>query len=162
MTEGAIFPEEREATMTQRSQAQTHKERVAVLRSMLEDRRKELQQKLRSLRETLPAEVAEVKDPEEQSVADFVQDVDFALMEMKSATLAKIDDALRRLDQGGYGVCDECGREIAAARLKAVPFADLCRDCQEQEEHREREERHHRSQHSEPRLSAELVVRRSS
>lgn len=147
--------------MTNRSQAQTHKEREAVLRHMLEDRRGEIQQKLRSLRETLPAEVVEVKDPEEQSVADFVQDVDFALMEMKSATLAKIDDALRRLDEGRYGSCEDCGREIAAARLKAVPFASLCRECQEQQEYREREERQ-RTQHSEPRLSSELVVRRSS
>jgi DnaK suppressor protein len=157
----ASNPDEREAAMTHRSQAQTHKERVAVLRSMLEDRRNEIHQKLRSLRETLPAEVVEVKDPEEQSVADFVQDVDFALMEMKSATLAKIDEALRRLDQGGYGICEDCGREISAARLKAVPFAGLCRECQEQQEYREREERQ-RSQAGEPRLSGELLVRRSS
>ena len=147
--------------MTNRKEAQTHRERQSVLRGMLEDRRNEIQQKLRSLRETLPAEVVEVKDPEEQSVADFVQDVDFALMEMKSATLAKIDEALRRLEHGRYGVCEDCGCVIAAARLKAVPFAGLCRECQEQQERREWEERQ-RSQHNEPRLSSELLVRRSS
>ena len=112
-------------------------ERYRRLRGLLEDRRREIHDKLRSLRETLPAEAAEVKDTEEQSVADFVQDVDFALMQMKSETLARIDEALHRLEGGGYGECAECARPIAAARLRALPFATLCRACQEQEEQRD-------------------------
>jgi DnaK suppressor protein len=109
-------------------------ERYAVLKSMLEDRRREIQDKLRSLRQTLPAELAEVKDTEEKSVHDFVQDVEMALMEMKSATLAKIDEAMRRLENGSYGVCTECATELSEARLKALPFAAMCRPCQEREE----------------------------
>jgi RNA polymerase-binding transcription factor len=117
------------------------RERYDVLKGMLEERRKEIQDKLRSLRETLPAEVAEVKDAEEQSVDDFVQEVDFALMEMKSRTLGKIDEAIQRLEDGTYGICPECDAEISEARLTALPFASLCRDCQENLESREREER---------------------
>jgi RNA polymerase-binding transcription factor len=75
-----------------------------------------------------------VKDAEEQSVDDFVQEMDFALMEMKAESLGKIDEAIRRLEAGGYGVCAECGAEIAEARLKALPFATLCVSCQEREE----------------------------
>jgi DnaK suppressor protein len=78
--------------------------------------------------------VAEVRDAEEQSVEDFVQDVELALMEMKSETLAQIDEAIRRLEKGDYGTCAHCGREIPEARLKALPFATLCRECQENEE----------------------------
>lgn len=110
------------------------RERHEILLAMLEDRRRELSAKLRSIRETLPEEVQQVKDAEEQSMADIVQEVDFALMQMKSETLAKIDDAMVRLSQGQYGICLECNQEIAAARLKAVPFADLCRDCQQRQE----------------------------
>jgi DnaK suppressor protein len=120
------------------------RERYGILLAMLEDRRRELSAKLRSIRETLPEEVRQVKDAEEQSMADIVQEVDFALMQMKSETLAKIDDAIVRLKQGRYGLCLECGHEIAAARLKAVPFADLCRDCQQHQEDqvaRERQEK---------------------
>jgi DnaK suppressor protein len=117
------------------------RERYDVLKGMLEERRKEIQDKLRSLRETLPAEVAEVKDAEEQSVDDFVQEVDFALMEMKSRTLSKIDEAIQRLEDGTYGICPDCDAEISEARLTALPFASLCRDCQENLESREREER---------------------
>jgi DnaK suppressor protein len=120
------------------------RQRYDVLKGMLEDRRREIHDKLRSLRESLPAEASDVRDAEEQSVDDFVQEVDFALMEMKSQTLARIDEAIRRLEDGTYGVCEECGTEIAAPRLAALPFAALCRTCQqgvEDQVARERETR---------------------
>jgi DnaK suppressor protein len=126
---------EKEETMTRDKDAR-HRQRREVLKNMLEDRRLEIQAKLRSLRETLPAENAEVKDAEEQSVNDFVRDVELALMEMKSETLGHIDEAMQRLEDGSYGVCADCSVEIAEARLKAVPFATLCRDCQEAQESR--------------------------
>ena len=61
---------------------------------MLEDRRREIHEKLRSLRESIPADAPDVRDAEEQSVDDFVQEVDLALMQMKSETLKKIDQAM--------------------------------------------------------------------
>lgn len=117
------------------------RERYQVLKTMLEERHREIQDKLRTLRETLPAEVAEVKDAEEQSVNDFVRDVELALIEMTSETLGQIDEAMRRLETGTYGVCANCGTEIAEARLKAVPFATLCRSCQEAQESQQAEQR---------------------
>jgi DnaK suppressor protein len=111
-------------------------ERYDVLKAMLEERRAEIKEKLRSLRETLPAEATDVKDAEEQSVDDFVQEVDFALMQMKSETLSKIDQAIARLEDGTYGACIECRAEIGEARINALPFAARCRACQEQEESR--------------------------
>lgn len=113
------------------------RERYQVLKDMLETRRGEIQDKLRSLRETLPNEITNVRDAEEQSVHDFVQDVELALMEMQSETLQKIDDALRRLEEDSYGTCAECGHEISEARLRALPFASLCITCQEQLEEQE-------------------------
>jgi DnaK suppressor protein len=116
-------------------------ERYEMLKAMLEDRRREIQDKLRSMRESLPAESLEVRDAEEQSVNDFVQDIDFALMQMKAESLRKMDEALLRLEDGTYGSCTECSAEIGAARLKAVPFADRCIACQEQAESAGGEER---------------------
>ena len=110
------------------------RERHDVLRRMLQERRTEIQEKLRAIREEIPSYQDEVRDSEEQSVTDFAQEMDFALMQMKAQTLVRIDEALLRVDQGTYGTCDECGTDIAEARLKAVPFALLCRDCQEREE----------------------------
>ena len=120
-------------------------ERYRTLKAMLGERRREVQDKLRFLRETLPVEAGMVRDAEEQSVDDFVTEVDMALMEMKSETLSKIDQAIARLDDGTYGVCEECDGEISAARLKALPFAHLCRNCQEEAESTVRAAREARS-----------------
>jgi DnaK suppressor protein len=119
----------------------TNRDRHDVLRRMLEERRREIHEKLRAIREEIPSYQDEVRDTEEQSVTDFAQEMDFALMEMKAQTLIRIDEALQRVDQGTYGTCDECGQDIAAARLSAVPFALLCLECQEREETLAAEER---------------------
>ena len=117
----------RAATVEQR-------DRYDVLNRMLLDRQSEINNRLRSLREVLPAKALEVKDAEEQSMEDFVRDMDVALMVMESETLRRIDEALVRLEAGTYGVCASCEEKIAEARLQALPFATLCRDCQEREE----------------------------
>jgi DnaK suppressor protein len=118
-----------------------NRERYELLKRLLEDRRSDIQEKLRSLREALPVETADVRDAEEQSVDDFVQEIDFALMQMKSETLLRIDEALGRLENDTYGRCIECGGDIAAGRLKALPFAELCRACQEAHENEARDAR---------------------
>ena len=70
-----------------------------------------------------------------------VDDIEFALIQMKSETLNKINDALIRLDQDNYGNCFECGEEIAEKRLRALPFAVRCKDCEEARENAEQRER---------------------
>jgi RNA polymerase-binding transcription factor len=110
------------------------RKRYEVLSRMLTDRQAEIRNKLRSLREAFPTEASDVKDTEEQSMEDFVRGMDYALMEMESATLRRIDEAIVRLGCGTYGLCSECGGKIAEARLEALPFALTCRDCQELEE----------------------------
>jgi len=60
---------------------------------------------------------------------------------MKSETLDQIEAALRRLEEGTYGDCVECGVEIAEARLRALPFAVRCKDCESAREAAEGRER---------------------
>ena len=120
--------------MTKTKTSSEDRKRYEVLTRMLMDRQTEIRTKLRSLREVLPAEVAQVKDAEEQSMEDFVLGMDFAVMEMESETLRQIDEAISRLDEGTYGLCIDCDEAISEARLKALPFATVCRDCQAQRE----------------------------
>ena len=119
--------------MTRRTELIDH-ERYLLLRGILEDRRRDIHEKLRSLRESIPMDTPDVRDAEEQSVDDFVREVDLALMQMKTETLKKIDQAIFRLDEGTYGRCQDCEAEIPPARLRALPFAALCRDCQAEAE----------------------------
>jgi DnaK suppressor protein len=114
---------------------------------MLEARRHEIhaevQGKMRDVREEASwgGKTTEVLDAGESSEADIQDDIEFALIQMKSETLNKIDDALARLEQGTYGNCFECGEEIAEKRLRALPFAVRCKDCEEAREVAEQRER---------------------
>jgi RNA polymerase-binding protein DksA len=60
----------------------------------------------------------------------FEQQRDLALRERAETQLKLVDDALARLDEGTFGRCQRCGKEIAAERLEALPWAALCIDCQ--------------------------------
>jgi len=121
--------------------------RYSELRKMLEDRRRELraavQGKIRDVREEASwgNKQTEVLDAGESSESDIQDDIEFALIQMKSETLNKIEDALGRLEQGNYGNCFECAEEIAEKRLRALPFAVRCKDCEEAREVAERRER---------------------
>jgi len=83
----------------------------------------------------------EVLDQGESSEVDIQEDIELALLQMKAETLNKIEAAMRRLDEGTYGNCFECGEEIAEARLRALPFAVRCKDCEEARENAQERER---------------------
>ncbi len=63
-------------------------------------------------------------------------EMDFALsvLESEGNALQMIDEAITRVDSGSYGICDNCEKPIIKARLKAIPWADRCIDCQRAEE----------------------------
>ena len=121
--------------------------RYSELKKMLEDRRREIQAEVQGRMRDVRAEgawggkVNEVFDAVESSESDIQDDIEFALIQMKSETLNKINDALGRLEAGTYGNCFECGEEIAEKRLRALPFAVRCKDCEEAREVAERRER---------------------
>ena len=120
--------------------------RYSELKQMLEERRRELQAEVQGKIRDVRAEASmggknEVFDAVESSEADIQDDIEFALIQMKSETLNKINDALLRLDQGTYGNCFECDEEIAEKRLRALPFAVRCKDCEEAREIAEQRER---------------------
>ena len=83
----------------------------------------------------------EVMDQGETSEVDIQEDIELALIQMKAETLNKINEALARLETGRYGLCFECGDEIAEARLRALPFAVRCKDCEEARENAANRER---------------------
>jgi DnaK suppressor protein len=127
--------------------AEVPKNRYSDLKQMLDERRREIQAevqgKMRGVREegTWGGKLNEVLDAVESAEADIQEDLELALVQMKSETLNKIKDALVRLEQGTYGNCFDCGEEIAQKRLRALPFAVRCKDCEEARENAEQRER---------------------
>ena len=61
-------------------------------------------------------------------------ELEITVAEEDAKELKQIEDALARIRAGHYGVCEQCGRMIKKARLKAIPFATLCVSCKEEEE----------------------------
>src|SRR5215831_5905343 len=109
--------------------------RYGELKAILEERRREImsevQGRMRDVRaEGANAAVQGVLDAAESSELDIQDEIEFALIQMKAETLNKIDEALRRLEEGTYGYCFECGDEISEKRLRALPFAVRCKDCE--------------------------------
>jgi DnaK suppressor protein len=119
--------------------------RYDELKVMLEERQRELTQevqgKIRGVRAEGAEKPHEVMDQGETSEVDIQEDIELALIQMKAETLNKIHEALARLEEGRYGLCFECGDEIAEARLRALPFAVRCKDCEEARENAAQRER---------------------
>ncbi|HJT19217.1 MAG TPA: TraR/DksA family transcriptional regulator [Nitrospira sp.] len=120
--------------------------RAEALRRMLIEQRQAVQreideslQRYRMGQERMRDE--SVPDPEDSSLRSSMGDERLALLESKNRTRDQFDEALRRLDAGAYGICEECGGPIGDARLNALPFARRCIACQEKLEALEQVER---------------------
>ena len=83
-----------------------------------------------------------VKDVADQSVNDVNQEIEYRLSERASQLVADIDQALLRLDEGSYGVCARCGKDIPERRLDALPTARYDAECQTFIEERTGEDEH--------------------
>jgi DnaK suppressor protein len=110
--------------------------RFDELRRMLQQRRDEIAGEVKHKMRDVRADATQsgghrLTDTNGVSEADIHEDIEFALLQMKAETLGKINAALERLEEGTYGYCYECGEEIARQRLRALPFAERCRDCEE-------------------------------
>jgi len=67
---------------------------------------------------------------------NFQRELALGLVSNEQQVLYGIDEALKRIEEGSYGKCEECGSRIKESRLKALPFATMCITCKEKEEAR--------------------------
>ncbi|WP_027185799.1 TraR/DksA family transcriptional regulator [Desulfovibrio inopinatus] len=113
-----------------------------VLRSILKGKLDEIQQKGSESLLGLSSPQDVCADPNDR--ASYESDRNFVLLlrERDREMAARIEDALARFDEGSYGICDECGDDIALARLKAQPTAMLCVHCQALQEESGRPDAH--------------------
>lgn len=110
-------------------------EQARELRSAIDARRtallNELRQDVNRSREQQYGELAgPAPDAGDESVADLIADLDHAEVERDVGELRQLDAARSRMDEGSYGECVQCGRDIQFERLRANPSALRCIDCQ--------------------------------
>lgn len=73
-------------------------------------------------------------DPADSGSASFERETAQSLSRHARHLLTEIDDALRRIDAGTFGTCENCGQAIALERLDAIPYARLCMECKRRDE----------------------------
>ena len=106
----------------------------------LEEKREEI---IRRAEQTLRQDMALDSDdfPDEMDLAssEYLQAFTFRLRGREKTFLDKISKALERIEDGSFGVCEECGEEISVKRLEARPETTLCIRCKEDQERVERD-----------------------
>jgi DnaK suppressor protein len=80
-------------------------------------------------------------DPADRASMESDRNFTLRIRDRERKLIAKIEEALERLQDGSYGVCEECGETIGTARLKARPVTTLCIDCKSLQEVAERKNR---------------------
>jgi RNA polymerase-binding transcription factor len=73
-------------------------------------------------------------DPTDRAALESDRNFTLRIRDRERKLIAKIDEALRRLEDGSYGVCDDCGETIGTERLKARPVTTLCIQCKSAQE----------------------------
>lgn len=104
--------------------------------------RQNLVQRRDALRRALAGDLSSLRKLDSQSSGDMLDaaldqaqdEINSQLAEVESRELTQIEKALERMQSGQYGVCEVCNNKIKLERLKALPYATLCIDCQREME----------------------------
>lgn len=105
------------------------------LREKLEQKRREANEAYRRSQAVNREATAEpLQDLADQATEGYRKEFLYSLSDSERQTLLQVEDALRRMDEGTYEECTSCGNKIPLPRLRAIPWASLCIECQEREE----------------------------
>ena len=111
---------------------------TARFRSILEEERQRVIDAITYLHEETPGSLAEETEEVtgtvdnhlgETATATLDREIDYSLEENSEQVLRAIDAALRRIEEGTFGICETCGAPISEERLEAIPYATQCIDC---------------------------------
>ena len=122
----------------------TVKKKDKQIHDLLEEKKRQLLAEVRrSMAANMDADIRltfeVLQDNADKSVDELIKHVNAFITGNRSEMIDKIDEAIKRINAGTYGICDECGCEIPALRLKSVPFTEYCVDCQDEEDRQKKE-----------------------
>jgi len=128
--------------MPKKAAAANRKKFLTKVRENLEEMKAKLAQEIDlDLKAEREANKDEGMDTYDLASEERDREINFILSDRERAKIKSIEDALQRLNEGSYGICESCGIEIAEERLEALPFTRLCRDCQQDQEREARAQR---------------------
>ncbi|MCM2322738.1 MAG: TraR/DksA family transcriptional regulator [Oligoflexia bacterium] len=114
-----------------------NKERVKKFKRIFEAQRRSLLFNDRVLRDDFSVCGDDRFDEIDQATTDMEQSMRMRLRNRETLYIKKVEEALRRIEEGTFGECEECGEDIEYRRLEARPTATLCVGCKEEQERKE-------------------------
>ena len=127
-------------TTTSASQSKAlNKKELKKFQEMLEEKRKVVVERARQmLSEGMVLDANDLPDEMDLASSEYIQSFEFRLRGREKSLLSKLDLALKKIDDGTFGICEICEEPIGKKRLEARPETSLCIKCKEDQEREER------------------------
>ncbi len=117
-----------------------NKQQLKKFKQLLTEKRDEIVKKAKqTLEEDMALDANDLPDEMDLASSEYLQSFTFRLRGREKVFLDRIDKALRKIEDGSFGTCEECGEEISVKRLEARPETTLCIRCKEDQERMERD-----------------------
>jgi DnaK suppressor protein len=115
------------------------KKELGKFKELLEEKRRAVVDRARkTLTEDMTLDTNDLPDEMDLAASEYIQSFEFRLRGREKVLLAKLDLAIKKIDDGTFGVCDLCDEPIGKKRLEARPETTLCIKCKEDQERDER------------------------
>ncbi len=125
-------------TTTTTSKSLTKKELKKFQEQLLDKRKSVLERARQMLSEGMMLDANDLPDEMDLASSEYIQSFEFRLRGREKGLLTKLDLALKKIDDGTFGVCETCEEPIGKKRLEARPETSLCIKCKEDQEREER------------------------
>ncbi|BDV41290.1 RNA polymerase-binding transcription factor DksA [Geotalea uraniireducens] len=113
-------------------------EKLEYFRTVLNEEIRSLLEEAGKTVSEMTADTTNFPDPNDRATQESDRNFELRIRDRERKLINKIKEALGRIDDGTFGICDVCGEEIGEARLKARPVTTLCIDCKIEQERKER------------------------
>jgi len=104
----------------------------------LEDMKEKIINDVEQTLSEMTTQTGNIPDPNDRATVESDRNFELRIRDRERKLMNKIEEALGRIEDGSYGICDSCGEEIAIKRLEARPVAKFCIDCKTKQEQREK------------------------
>ncbi|MGH7857339.1 MAG: RNA polymerase-binding protein DksA [Candidatus Binatia bacterium] len=115
-----------------------NKRDLEFFRELLQERRVELLREAERTVDGMVDDKENTPDPTDRASLESNRNFELRIRDRERKLVSKIDEALKRIDDGSYGMCEECEESIGVERLKARPVTTLCIDCKSVQEAEEK------------------------
>ena len=114
------------------------KKKLEFFKRLLDERIEELLSQAYETVSGMTSHKENLPDPSDRATLESDRNFTLRIRDRERKLIGKIKEALERIEQGTYGICEDCGEEISTERLKARPVTTLCIDCKKRQETEEK------------------------